>query len=358
MKRETGDLEPLAPVPPSRNVEALRRLGLSAGLSALLVAVLAFLASSDPGSTLAGFFLSPFRARNAVPSMLEAAAPLAICALGALLAFKAGHFSLGGEGQLYAGAFMAAAAGAAVVPGPAGFLAAVLAGMAGGALVAAPAAAGKRWADADVLLTSFLVSQVALYTVDWAIGGPFRDTGNNLVAMPAIPAPSLLPRIMSPSTLTPAPLVALALAVGLWFFMSRTREGTMLSLYGRNPLFARLQGFPVGTLSWLPIVAGGAAHGLAGAFLALGSNGTAVRGMSGGLGWSAIGVTLIAGNEPLAVPFAALLFAWLDLGARQAAIISDLPPDAAMIVKALVIMAATARPLLRRLGGIMRGGRP
>ena len=49
------------------------------------------------------------------------------------------------------------------------------------------------------------------------------------------------------------------------------------------------------------------------------------------------------------MPFAAVLFAWLDAGARQASILSDLPPDAAMVIKALVIMIATARPAFRGL---------
>jgi simple sugar transport system permease protein len=175
--------------------------------------------------------------------------------------------------------------------------------------------------------------------------------------MAAIPQATLLPRLYPPSILSPAPLfVLLAIALG-WFFFSRSALGHRLSLYGKNPIFARLQGFPTKAFSWLPVLFAGAAHGLAGALLSLGPNGTAVRGMSGGIGWSAIGVSLIAGNEPLALPFAALLFAWLDAGARQASIVSDLPPDAAMVVKALVILAATAKPLLKRIQARRNGSR-
>lgn len=344
-----NDLDILAPVARSRNLEALRRMSLSLALSALFVAAFAVLASGDPGATLRAFFVVPFRGRATWFSMLEASSPLALCALGALVAFKAGHFSLGGEGQLYAGAFMAAAFGYNAPAGAAGFAIALCAGMLGGMAVALPAALGRRFAGADVLLVSFLSSQVALNVVDWAIGGPYRDVSNNLVAMKALPSATLLPRLAPPSLLTPAPFVATLLAVAMWFALARTKEGTMLTLYGKNPLFARLQGFPVQALSWVPIIAAGAFHGVAGSFLTLGSNGTAVRGMSGGMGWSAIGVALIAGNEALAVPIAALLFAWLDTGARQASILSDLPPDASLAIKALVIMAATARPLLSRI---------
>lgn len=342
-------LEPLAPAPPSRFVEPLRRLALSLGLASLLVGLFAAIASSDAAATLRAFYLSPFRSSVMVSAMAEAAAYLAVAALGVLVAYRSGHFSLGGEGQVYAGAVAAAFAGALASPGLGGLFIALAFGALAGAAVGAPSALGRRFAGADVLLTSFLVSQASILAADWLIAGPWRDPANNLVAMRAVPRASLLPRLAPPGPLTPAPLVAAALCAIAWFYFSKTRQGKALSLYGKNRTFAGLMGYPVKAFSWLPILAGGALHGLAGAFMALGSNGTAVRGISGGVGWSAIGVCLIAGNEPAALPFAALLFAWLDAGARQAAIISDLPPDAATVIKALVIMAATARPLLTRL---------
>ncbi|HAE20794.1 MAG TPA: hypothetical protein DCG47_00500 [Spirochaetaceae bacterium] len=338
----------LAPAPPSRAWEALRRVSLSLALASLLIGILALLASSDPGATLSAFFIAPFRSRSLFPAILENAAPLALAALGVLVSFRAGHFSLGGEGQLYFGALFAAFAGIYAPEGYLGLALALAAGALGGLLVAAPAAAGKRWAGADVLLTTFLLSQAAIFIADWAIAGPLRDPNNNLVAMAAIPRASLLPRLSPPTILSPAPFLALAAIILGWFFFSRCKRGHQLSIYGKNPLFARLQGFPVRAFSWQPVLFAGAAHGLAGALLSLGPNGTAVRGISGGIGWSAIGVSLIAGNEALALPFAALLFSWLDAGSRQASIVSDLPPDAALVVKALVIMAATAKPLIKR----------
>ncbi len=342
-------LDVLAPPPMSRAREALRRVALSVGLAGFFIALLAYFASSDPAATLRAFFLVPFRSRTFFPSALEAAAPLALAAVGVLVAFRSGHFSLGGEGQVYAGAVLAALAGIYAPSGALGFSLALLAGCAGGSLVAAPAALGKRWANADVLLTTFLISQASLFIADWAIAGPLRDPANNLVAMLPVPRASRLPRLWPPAATSPAPFLALLAAVAAWYYFSRTRSGRKLGLYGKNPLMAKLQGYPTGLYSWLPLLAAGAAHGAAGAFLSLGANGTAVRGISGGIGWSAIGVSLIAGNEALAVPFAALLFAWLDAGARQAAILSDLPPDAAMVVKALVIFAATAKPFARKL---------
>lgn len=320
------------------------RLVVAGSFAALLAAAFASFSGSNPLQGLRAFFIVPFLSRNVFLSMLESAAPLGLCALGAISAFRAGHFSLGGEGQAYSGALAAALAGAAGLGGTLGLGTALLAGTAAGVLVAMLPALGKRFADADVLLTSFLISYAVVLGTDWAIAGPLRDVGNNLVALPPVPSSALLPRLALPSALTPMPLVFISLCVISWFFFERTRTGAMMDLYGRNRIFAALQGYSVNLFAWAPILVAGAFHGLAGASLALGANGTAIRGMSGGIGWSAVAVALVAGNKPAAVPLAALLFAWLDAGSRQASILTDVNPDASLVIKALVLILVTARP--------------
>ena len=75
-------LEPLAPAPPSRFVEPLRRLALSLGLASLLVGLFAAIASSDAAATLRAFYLSPFRSSVMVSAMAEVAAYLAVAEIG------------------------------------------------------------------------------------------------------------------------------------------------------------------------------------------------------------------------------------------------------------------------------------
>jgi len=336
-----------------------RRLLIAAGLTLSLSFVFILLYSAEPQRALRAFFLNPFTSRNTFLTMLELAAPLLLCALGSLVAFRAGHFNLGGEGQLYAGACLAALIGSNL--GWFGFdplaggtfarvgypLICMLAGIAGGSLVALLPALGRRWAGAEVLLTSFLVSQAALLLVDSLIGGALRDTSNNLVAMLPVAAAARLQRLARPSALTLAPVIAFVFCLLLWFIMERTKSGHMLTLYGKNRQFARLMAYPVRALALYPMLVAGALHGLAGALMVLGINGTAIRGMSGGLGWSAIGVALIASNKPAVLPLAALLFAWLDAGARQASVLSDIPADISMVIKAVVIIGITAKPVLQ-----------
>lgn len=337
----------------------VRRLLIAIGLTFSLSLLFILSYSAEPQRALRAFFLNPFLNRTIFLTMLELAAPLLLCALGSLLAFRAGHFNLGGEGQLYAGACLSAFVGSNLGWLASGFLAGsalagpftvalvMLAGICGGCLVALLPALGRRWASADVLLTSFLVSQAAILLVDSLIGGPLRDASNNLVAMlPLVPA-ARLPRLARPSALTPAPIIASIVCLAFWFLLERTKTGHMLTLYGKNRQFARLMAYPVNALALYPMLVAGALHGLAGSLMVLGINGTAIRGMSGGLGWSAIGVALIASNRPAVLPLSALLFAWLDAGARQASVLADIPSDISTVIKALVIIGITAKPVLQ-----------
>ena len=102
-------------------------------------------------------------------------------------------------------------------------------------------------------------------------------------------------------------------------------------------------GFRVRAYAFWPLLASGALNGLAGALLALGANGRAVRGMTGGIGWNGISIALLAGNDPRLILPAALFFSWLETGSRQASILAGISVDVGTVAKALVLLFATAR---------------
>lgn len=328
----------------------LRRNPLPALAAALgLAAFYALAASATPGRALGAFFLGPFSSAYSFLSLLDQASPLLLCALGAAVAFRSGAFNLGGEGQAALGALSAALvlgagsrAGLAGGAAPLFILAlALLAAAAAGALLALLSALGERLAGAEVLLTSFLLSQAAVIGVDWAVAGPLRDPASNLLAMPALPRELLLPRVAPPAPLNAGVFVSLALCLAAAFLLGRTRAGYELDLRGESPAFARAQGLSQSLSVW-PLALSGGLHGLAGALLVAGAAGRAVKGMTGGIGWNGISVALVAGANPLAALPASVFFAWLDSGARSASILADLSPDSSAVMKAAVLFLVTA----------------
>ncbi len=332
---------------------------LPALLAALgFAAIYAVAASGSPAQALRSFFVGPFSSAYALLSLLDAASPLVLCALGAAIAFKSGAFNLGGEGQASLGALAAAVTlgasgsggflGGAVPPWVALCLAFAAAALAA-ALLALASALAERWTGAEVLLTSFLFSQATLLAVDWAVSGPLRDPDSNLLAMRAIDTGLLLPRLAPPAPLSVGAFLALAIVLAAAYLLKRSRHGYELRLHGQNPAFSRAQGFGSSIELW-PLLLSGALHGLAGALLVAGTAGRAVKGMTGGIGWNGISVALVAGADPLAAIPASLFFAWLDAGARNSSIVADLSPDASAVMKAIVLFLVTAAPRRRRSG--------
>ena len=318
-------------------------LALAIAIAAAVIYMI--LASEHPGEALRAFFVSPFVHRTVFLNLLEQAAAPCLCALGAALVFRSGDFNLGGEGQAYAGGLIAVLVLLVFsgLPGFIGITMGLVVGACAGAFISLPSAVSRRLTGSEVLLSTFLVSQTVVFALDWAIAGPLRDPSSNLIATPVLPRAFLLPRLAPPSSLSPALFLAIGGAFALDRFFRRSRRGMELVLYGRNPSFARSIGFPVSGYAFWPLIVSGAFHGFAGALIALGSNGRAVRGMTGGIGWNGISIALVAGNDPRLILPAALLFSWLDAGARQASILSGVSIDVSAVTKALVLLFATAR---------------
>jgi riboflavin transport system permease protein len=330
-----------------------RLLALGAALAFALL--YALIASANPAEALSAFFLGPFSSAFAFYSLLESAAPLLACALGACIAFRAGAFNLGGEGQASVGTLAAALAAGALgrvdgLPAPAAIAASMAAAAVAGACLALLSAAAERRTGAQVMLTSFLLAQAAVIAVDWVIGGPLKDPASNLLAMPALGDIVRLPRLAPPSPLSLAFPISLVLAAAVVFLTKATRMGAELRLLGKNPEFAKAVGLSPRLGAWAMGLSGALA-GTAGSFLVLGQSGRAIKGMTGGVGWNGLAVALIAGTDGVGALPAALFFAWLDSGSRQASILSDLSPDASSVLKAVALFLITAKLARPTKGG-------
>jgi simple sugar transport system permease protein len=321
-------------------------------IALLTLAVLALLLSKTPGRTLFFFFLGPFRSVYSFGGLLNGAVPLIFGALGVSIAMKAGSLNLGGEGQLYAGAFTATAVALSLEwLGPAGGIAALLAGAAlAGAAAALSGLCKARWNTSE-LITSFLLSNALVLMVNFLVNGPFLDPGTNLQSTRKIAAFLRLPLILPPSDLSAALFAALAAAAAVHIFLFRTRKGYELRMAGANVMFARYGGINTGLNTVLAMFASGAFYGLAGGMAVFGTYYSTIREFSAGLGWNGLAAALIARFYPPAVIPAAFFLSWISSGARIAMQHSDITVEVASIVQSVIFFLATSvtlRNLFRR----------
>lgn len=327
-------------------------VALTAAVVLIIPLTLLLLLSEEPLEALRWFLLGPGINTYYAGNTLNTAALLTLTGLGTALAFRAGLFNLGGEGQLYLGS-LAAALTAMALPGlpliiaP---LAALTAAALAGTLPAAVAGGLKGAKGIDELLTTYLLSAALLPLIDYAVGGPLKDTAANLLATPMIPEAFRLTPWLAPSTLNLTAAAALLAAGGAFLFLYQSRLGFLWRIAGKGTGLKHFSGISPLLSALFPLTVSGGLHGLAGGFLVLGTHFACIQGGAGGLGWSGIAVALIARLEPLWVIPAALLMAWLQQGAEAALLHGGLSAELGGITQGLVLLLVGLKVFKGRKG--------
>ncbi|MDX9824679.1 MAG: ABC transporter permease [Sphaerochaeta sp.] len=327
---------------------------MRASLGALLIVAIALVAlvilslllSKTPGKTLRYFFLGPIQNTYYFGNMINTAIPLMFGGLGVSLAMQSGSFNLGGEGQLYGGAFVATVTALALASwGVSGAVIALLFGaLAGGFLAGFSGLLRMKW-NTHELITTFLVSNAVVLIVSYLIAGPFMDQNTNLIATEKIPESFRFMRILEPSNLSAALFFALIAVVAVHLYLYKTKSGYELRIFGSNPQFARYGGLPTDWYRLWPMFLSGAFYGLGGGMAIFGTYYACMKEFSVGMGWNGLAVALIARFRPVAVIPAALFFAYIESGARNAMLHSDVTFEIASIVQAVVFFLVTSTVL-------------
>lgn len=271
--------------------------------------------------------------------------PFILTALAAALPARAGLVNVGGEGQLALGALAATAAAVFLVGGLPGFVGIpllLLAGAVGGAGWAALAAFLRVRGRMNETITTLLLNYVAFFTVGYFIHGALKDPKSfNWPYSPPIPDALRLPTL--PGTRIHLGIViAVALAVLVWFVTTRTRWGFRLRVVGGNAIAARQCGLPVGRVQFATMVAAGALAGIAGMIEICGIEGRLRPTTGVGYGYLGFLASWMAWNHPLGLIGTALIIGAISVAGNSLEINSGLPSSSVNILMALVLFAILA----------------
>ena len=242
-------------------------------------------------------------------TIVTAATPLLIAAIGQLVVERSGVLNLGMEGMMIMGA--ASGFAVAILTGSSwiGIIAALAAGM-GMSLVFAVLTLGLA---ANQVASGLALSIFGL-GLSGVIGAPF--IGAKREAMPRLNVPLLsdLP-LIGKLVFGQDPFVyaSLALVVGIWWFLSRTRPGLVLRACGENHTSAHALGYPVLRIRLCAILFGGACAGLAGAYLSLVYTPFWSPGMTAGRGWIALAIVVFASWKPWRAVAGAYIFGGITI---------------------------------------------
>lgn len=249
------------------------------------------------------------------------ATPLLLCALGTILAWRAGMFNIGGEGQFLMGGIAGAAfARSAEGLSPALLNVGVLAfSIAGGALYGAFAGWLHVRRGVQVVISTILLNFVALQMLGWVVSGPLRAREGGLPLTDRLPDTAMLWRLSRQSDLHSGVFVAVlaAFAVAVWLY--GTRGGFRLRLVGEGARAARAAGLHTGRIQMAAMAASGGFCGLAGGVEYTALAGQLGAGFSQQWGFLAIPVALVGGLHPLGALVSAVGFGALFAGTENLA---------------------------------------
>ncbi len=307
--------------------------------------ILLALSSEDPLQSITFFFTGPFQSTYNLGNMLDNTAMLILTGLGMSIAFRAGTFNLGGEGQVYAGAITAVIISLNIgnTAGFTGIVIVLTAGLLTGALIAGISGFLKKQWNTDELISTFLLSGAIIHLTDFLIANPFRDRSSFLISTEKIPEKLFLYKLMGSSHLNISFFLSIAAVFLAYIFLFKSTTGYEIRLTGLNRKFVEYGGIPYKRHLVIPMLISGGMYGLAGSFSVLGNFHMGIKGFTAGLGWNGIAVTLIAGNNPIFIIPGALIFAYLEAGTEVAMIHSDLSFEFSNLIKAVIFFLITAK---------------
>lgn len=284
-----------------------------------------------------------------IGKIIDSACILMFAAAGDALALTAGEYNLGGDGQIYASAFIAAITlnAAKSLPPFIALLAALIAAVICAGGMALVSAGMKVYRGVDILISTYLLSSALTPIIDSLVAGRFRGKGN-LLATSFIDTAFSSPRIMMPSPLTLASLTAPLLCIAVSFVLSRGEIGKRIAIAGVSNDFADYAGLKSIKVSSMAIVFAAAMHAVAGYVMVIGTYRSCISGFQNGVGWSAFTASLIARRRVIKVIPACLILSIVITLSSRYTLTHLIGFDVASLIQGITIAIIAVEDARRR----------
>lgn len=323
-------------------------------LSLILGLLVTAFAGENPWNVFVIFVKSGFGSIYDIGMTLAYSTPLILTGLSVAVAFKAGLFNIGAEGQLTMGALAAAAVGGlftslppVVAPILAGTCAALAGGFWGGIVGYLKVKRGAHEVITTIML-NFIAAGIAGYITVYVL----KDTSSqNPQTIPIASQYVLHPyAFFQDAPVTFALFLSIIAALVSWALLYKTPLGYEIRAVGENIHACSRAQINTSRTQILSMVFAGALAGFVGVGEVLGRAGTFKLDFSPGYGFTGIAVAFLARGNPIAIVFSAILFGALQKGASDLEIYTqNVTSDLASILQALIILVVSADGLWEKL---------
>ncbi|HEX8552970.1 MAG TPA: ABC transporter permease [Abditibacteriaceae bacterium] len=310
---------------------------IAIGLALMVSAAFIALAGGDVRAAFGALVYGAAGNKIRLAETLSKAIPLCLAGLGVALAFRAGFWNIGAEGQMLMGALAATA-----LATRGGIFSNLFFVLLGGALAGAAWALIAGWLKfrrgAPEIIATIMLNYVAVQLVAFAVLGPLQERVRRQPQSDVFPVSAQLPSLISGTTFHAGAFLALACAVACWHLLFRTETGFLMRASGEGERAARLHGIAVEKQRVLAVGLSGALCGLGGACALAGATKQLAQGELG-FGYTAIAVALLANSHPLGIVPTAIFFGALSAGGGSMERLAGVPAVTVAVVTGAVIFA-------------------
>jgi general nucleoside transport system permease protein len=289
-----------------------------------------------------------------IGNTLATATPLIFTGLSVAFAFRTGLFNIGASGQMLVGGLAASAVGLTLdLSRPVLLLVMVLVGLIVGALWAFIPGLIKAKFNVHEVVSTIMMNWIAYWTIYYVVPGYFKgeflETESKKLADSATLRTPFLTDMFDGSYINLGLFLAVIAVIIIAFIIDKTTLGFELKAVGFNRFAAEYAGMKVNRNIILSMLISGALAGVGGVALYTGNASSIQIGILPAQGYDGIAVALLGANHPIGVFFAAVLFGILYSGTGFMNAMTDIPPELANTIIAIIIYFAATSVMIERL---------
>ena len=344
---------------------------LNLAMALLVSSLVVWAVGLEPGAVMVQLVKGAFGSPSGISYTLYYTTTFIFTGLAVAVAFHAGLFNIGGEGQAAMGGLGCGLMGLAALqwmpwlPSPILLVLMVLSAMLFGAAWAAVPAALQAWRGSHVVITTIMFNFIAAALMGYLLVEVLKEPGNMDLQSRAFGEAARLPGVhewlallgvewpASPLNLSVL-LAGLAVAAA-WWLLWKSRSGYDIRASGFSPSAALYAGLDPRRQVMVAMLVSGAMAGMVGVNEIAGVHNRLLPDFVAGAGFAGIAVSLIGRNHPVGIALAALLFGALYQGGAELAFeIPGFSRDMVFTLQGLIVLFAGALshvlvPVLARL---------
>jgi ABC-type uncharacterized transport system permease subunit len=331
---------------------AAARYAMVLAIALVAYAVVLLLAGKDPIKAYVDTFTFTLGTRYGFSEVIVRMIPLLLTGVAVALPSRLGLINVGGEGQLYMGAWLATWGAITFTSLPQAVFVPLLVvlGFLGGGAWASIAGFLRARGLVNETITTLLMNYVAPLIVGFFVYGAWRSREPGASAFPqsaAFPDAARLPRFFD-TRVHLGIILAIVVLLAFWFVMERTKWGLKMRAIGGNPEAARRLGIRLGLYIVVVMFVAGGIAGLAGMSEVSALHGRLRAGFSPGYGFVGFLISWLSGGSPVGILTMSFVLAIVFSGGSLLQITQGVPFAAINVLMAMILFVVLMKPRLMR----------